>query len=1033
MRNAAARVFIRSFLYSLAILPIFAVAAPPAADEPAMVYGFKKYGIDQGLTNPSITAITQDTDGFLWVGTEDGLFRLEGERFRRFGTEDGLPANSIEGVSFARPKGIWAVTIKGIAWWDGRQFRRPGSFGFPGMDESGGLPLPSGGVVLSNPDAEKRFFSPTDGLGFSELKGLPWGGGAFCAFYDPVRNLFAIALMEGLWIWDGKTWKSRDLFEEAEPNKAVLSILIDKKGRFWLRQVNRLLRLETIDAPLVEIPSPEPLSVVSQSYLAEDADGRIWTNSGRCLVWFSDEGSGVLGERQGLPPGGAFVFHFDRQGTLWAGGDAVFKLLGDFLWTSASRDEGLPGDVTWAVCRTRDGRVWAGTSGGLAYGTPEKWRIIPGTEACQIMALHEDAGGTLWAGHEPGGAFNTGLMRVSPGGTVAQPVSFENPALQGAVFSIAEGSGDHLWLVIPYAGLMRAYPRPSGKVKVERVDIPDWKIEESFTTVLKDETGAVWVGGDRGAAHWNGSSWAVLPRGALHDQETVSILPVGGDSAWISPRSTRQLARVVREGSALRVAEVIPKAHPLIQALIYGLGRDKKGIIWVATSRGLLRWDGKRVEKFGRNAGFPGEDCAQNALFVEPGGDVWAGVSVGLVHGAMSLRTDPQLPPEVKVFEALDGQGRAVEDSDPAQKVAWRDNTMVFRYVPLGSKWTDDIGFQVRLVGLENVWRNTDITEARYPGLAAGHYRFEARAQSATSESGPISSVAFRILAPWWRRWWSQLLWVLLAIGLVSLGFRRRTIILRRRNEFLESLVQARTSELEHANEALREAVLIDPLTGLYNRRYLTMTMPEEEIRLRRMFRSYVQRGESPLNRNEDLVLFLGDLDFFKQINDSHGHAAGDQVIMETAQVLRAVSRTADTLVRWGGEEFLLVAKRSDREKAHLIAEKLCQAVRDHVCVLPDGRMARTTISIGYAVFPILENNPEAFTWEDTLQVADQCLYAVKIAGRDGWVGIHTPEALASPELITRMRTDLKGLVREGFIKVLTSFPEGKVFSGPGR
>jgi diguanylate cyclase (GGDEF)-like protein len=207
--------------------------------------------------------------------------------------------------------------------------------------------------------------------------------------------------------------------------------------------------------------------------------------------------------------------------------------------------------------------------------------------------------------------------------------------------------------------------------------------------------------------------------------------------------------------------------------------------------------------------------------------------------------------------------------------------------------------------------------------------------------------------------------------------------------------------------------------------------MPEEEIRLRRMFRSYLQKGQSPLNRNEDLVLFLGDLDLFKQINDSCGHAAGDQVIMETAQVLRGASRTADTLVRWGGEEFLLVAKRSDREKAHLIAEKLCQAVREHMCVLPDGRMVRCSISIGFAVFPILEQNPEAFTWEDALQVADQCRYAVKNAGRDGWVGIHTPGPLDSPELTARLRTDLGGLVREGHVHVRSSFPEGKVFSEP--
>jgi len=330
---------------------------------------------------------------------------------------------------------------------------------------------------------------------------------------------------------------------------------------------------------------------------------------------------------------------------------------------------------------------------------------------------------------------------------------------------------------------------------------------------------------------------------------------------------------------------------------------------------------------------------------------------------------------------------------------------------------------------LEDAWRNTEINEARYPKLAPGHYRFEVRTVTPTREFGPLQSIAFQILAPWWRRWWAQVVGGLLLIGLIGLIFRRRTARLRRRNEFLEAIIEARTGELEQANEALREAVLIDPLTGLYNRRYLTMTMPEEENRLRRMFRNYFMKGISPLNQNEDLILFLGDLDHFKAINDTFGHATGDQMIQETARTLKSVCRTADTLVRWGGEEFILVARRSDREKAHLIAEKLCQAVRDHALVLPGGQALRCTISFGFAAFPILDQHPEAFSWEDTLQLADQGLYEAKRAGRNGWVGVLASGPLNSPEYAPRLRTDLKGLIRESQVQVQTSFPAGKVFS----
>ncbi len=431
------------------ILPLCALslqAVQPETVVPAMAYGFKAYGLDQGLTSTSITALIQDLDGFLWVGTEDGLFRLEGEKFRRFGTEDGIPANYIRGLSFARPSGIWVVTEDGIVLWDGGRFRPPSQFGFQGLDDCSGLPLPGGGVIISRYVYRQRFFSPADGRGLFELKNLPWGGGAYCASYDPERNLLAIALMDGLWVWDGKAWKSRQIFPASARNRAIRSVLIDRKGRYWLRQSDKLFRLDDFDAPLVEVKAPEPLSLVSEAFLVEDGFGRIWTNTATSLVWISESGEGVLGERQGLPPGGAFVFLMDSQGTLWVGGDGVFKLLGDFLWAAASRREGLQGDVTWSVCRTRDGRIWAGTSSGLAYGTPAGWRPIPGTASCQIMALREDAQGVLWVGHVPSAERPSGLMKVLPGKSEALTVPVDGAGFSGSIYGIAPGPAGSLWL-----------------------------------------------------------------------------------------------------------------------------------------------------------------------------------------------------------------------------------------------------------------------------------------------------------------------------------------------------------------------------------------------------------------------------------------------------------------------------------------------------------------------------------------------------------------------------------------------------------
>jgi len=539
------------------------------------------------------------------------------------------------------------------------------------------------------------------------------------------------------------------------------------------------------------------------------------------------------------------------------------------------------------------------------------------------------------------------------------------------------------------------------------------------------------VTGIHGLAHWNGRSWATLDKASgLPENNLLTVAPLPHGEVWASFTELMALVRVRRQGDKLELLETLRPPHPLLKSPVVTMVAGPGGILWLGTARGLLRWDGQRVERYGRHSGFPGEDCAQNGISFDPNGDIWVGLSVGLVRGRIGLRRGEQTPPAAEIFQATRGDDRSILGGVEEPLVPWGAPTLTFIYGPSGSLRTEDLSYQVRLVGLEDTWRETSLPEARYPGLGAGAYRFEVRTVNSVGETGVPRLLSVKILAPWWMRTWFLLL---AGLGMIGLGYRAyqwRTELLRRHNAQLEALVKARTQELESANQSLREASLIDPLTGLHNRRFLTMTMPEEEIRLHRMFRNYLLKGESPLNRNEDLILFLGDLDHFKHVNDTYGHAAGDLVLQETAQVLRTVSRTSDTLVRWGGEEFLLVAKRSDREKAHQIAEKLCTAMREHSFVLSDGRALRCTISVGYAAFPILDQHPEAFTWEDTLQVADQCLYAAKHAGRDGWVGVHTPGPVDAGELGPRFRVDLEGLVREGHIQARSSFPEGKAFGG---
>ncbi len=178
----------------------------------------------------------------------------------------------------------------------------------------------------------------------------------------------------------------------------------------------------------------------------------------------------------------------------------------------------------------------------------------------------------------------------------------------------------------------------------------------------------------------------------------------------------------------------------------------------------------------------------------------------------------------------------------------------------------------------------------------------------------------------------------------------------------LERRVEARTLELSDANLRLAEASRTDALTGLPNRRGFVEAFESEIRRSRRSVRP--------------MAIVLCDIDHFKRVNDSAGHAAGDEVLREVADRIRAALRAQDVVARWGGEEFILLLPETDAEGAAHAAEAIRAAVAGRP-IGQDGEGHRLTLSLGVTRHP-----PEA-SLDTTIAAADAALYSAKAAGRD--------------------------------------------------
>jgi len=189
--------------------------------------------------------------------------------------------------------------------------------------------------------------------------------------------------------------------------------------------------------------------------------------------------------------------------------------------------------------------------------------------------------------------------------------------------------------------------------------------------------------------------------------------------------------------------------------------------------------------------------------------------------------------------------------------------------------------------------------------------------------------------------------------------------------------------ELSRTNMVLQEASLSDPLTGLRNRRYFSATI---EADVGQALRSHADRHDP---HTRDLVFYLIDADDFKEVNDRYGHDVGDRVLVEMAHRLSSSIRHSDVLVRWGGEEFLIVSRYTDRAEAELLAQRVLSAVVDTPFrVGPAAAMIHRTCSLGWAAFPWFPDNPRAVTYEEVLTLADRALNRAKHSGKNKAVGM---------------------------------------------
>ena len=940
---------------------------------------FISYRHDPGSKNgPSSNVIRKlfvDTDGSIWLGTR-------GAGLDRFNATDGTFTNYRFGPAEDPARDVNEIfTVHrdstGILW----------------AGTNNGL------VALNTETGEFKHYqhAADDQTSLSGHK-------VRAVFEDSAGDLWVGTYTGGLNRFDRATGQFEQFRHDANDSGSisgdrVTSVYEDSDGRLWIGTYDGLNLFDRDGSEFVRYQhashDTSSLGDNAITTIYEDRGGILWVgtrNQGlnkwnpRSWSYGLEHGSELTKSGESQPNVTSFVE--DPSGTLWIGtfGDGLHAVdRGNDTMTAYRHDpansNSLSDDRVMSLMQDSRGSIWAGTmTGGLNRLNPKTGEVVQyrhdendpaSLSANGIMAIFEDSTGQIWVGTYGGGVSllapgSESFSRFLPSADVSTAISSTR------VRSFAEDPSGKIWIGTDAGGL-NLFDPDTGEFHHYRHDPndPSTIADDTVYAVNVDEHGTVWVGTQGGG----------LDR-------------VVGNAADPGSISFANLSQ----------------ADGLANDVIYGLQFDNNGTVWMSTNYGISRYNPRTgdIKNMHRKDGLQSEEFNSGAHYRSAAGELFFGGANGYNAFHPEQIKSSDVAPLLMMTGMFSGNDpiRAGKPTDnDGVEISYKDDTVSFEFAALDYTASEKNQYRYKLEGFDDTWIELgNRRRVTYTDLDDGNYLLRVQAANADgvwNEAG--MSVPVSVSPAPWDTWWAYLGYLAMVVqfgAMLWMGHQRK---IRREEEYssrLEEEVRERTErlvesnlKLKELNQTLQESSLSDPLTGLRNRRFVFEEVSRDLDVIRRKLGDEDQGIDT--KSVSDLVFMMIDLDNFKPINDTYGHAAGDQMLLEVRDVLLGTCRKSDFVIRWGGDEFVVIAKQAKPGESEALAERIRSKIANHNFMLADGQMVRTTCSIGFAAFPLFRAQAEDADLDQILTLADSLMYEAK-RQRNAWAGMLSPSNAAT-------------------------------------
>jgi ligand-binding sensor domain-containing protein/two-component sensor histidine kinase len=714
----------------------------------------------QGLPQDTVRAMAQTQDGYLWLGTDDGLARFDGYEFLTITKESGqLPSNSINALRASRDGGLWIGTPGGLTHYSNGRFKTftqkdglPHSgVGYILEDHTGAIWMESGGALARLENGRftsfpKEKLTPISGVQviYEDHRNRLWVGGfgglarrngeSFEPVLGPkeLRSQIVTAIVEnarGLWLGGNQgivLMRDGAPFEyfntgDGIPNNLVRALLSDRAGNLWLGTNGGLSRWE--GGRFVTLPVDRTDEEDWVRSLFEDREGDLWVGMNSALNRFRDGNFSVYGRSEGLPSDQPTAVHQDRSGEIWVGfHDAGLVAFHGGDYRHYTKANGLASDEIFAIRDARNGDLFVTTRGGISrmhrghFSSDEVPDPLGRTVVYDVL---EDSREDLWA------ATASGVYRKKNGAW--QAVLRSASATSAHTISLTETADGNVWAGTFSNGLWIVHDTRAPHAQPRLFTAADGLPSGEIRALFQDSAGTLWIGTFGGglAAYRDGVFHRYSAANGLLSDNISNIQDDLAGNLWLS--TTRGICRVSKQQLADLTAGKIKSLTPRNYGIEDGLRssqcapaypasaggtRTRNGQLWFPTGRGLAMFDTRNPA-----------DSAQETI-------------TPLTH-VVDLQVDGQTVTPWGSMRLRPGTSR-----------------IQFRYAGVHLAAPERIRYSTKLEGLDSDWMPAGTRRTvNYTLLPHGQYRFGVRAE--LPEGGfTESQVAFEILPHLYERAW---------------------------------------------------------------------------------------------------------------------------------------------------------------------------------------------------------------------------------------------------------------------------------------